>query len=77
MLKTKSNILSLKPVKNDNTYSKYGYTFWYNLNVNFGKGKVLISTLSTESSLNTVTIYNIICHFSIHIFTALKWQTIL
>ena len=31
---------------------------------NFGKGKMLVSTLSTELSLNTVAIYNIVCHFS-------------
>ena len=28
-----NNTLSVKPMKNVNTHSKYGNTFWYNLNV--------------------------------------------
>ena len=32
---------------------------------NFGKDKMLVSTLSTESSLNMVAICNIVCHFTV------------
>ena len=31
---------------------------------NFGKDKMLVSTLSTELSLNMATICNIVCHFT-------------
>ena len=64
-----NNTLSVKPMKNVNTHSKYGNTFWYNLNVdrklNFGLDKMQASTSSTELSLNMVTIYNVLCHFTI------------
>jgi hypothetical protein len=33
MLKMQSNTLSVKCIQNVNIHFKYGYTFWYNLNV--------------------------------------------
>ena len=32
MFKIQSNTLSVKPMQNVNTHSKYGNTFWCNLN---------------------------------------------